>query len=311
MAKVHNVQRGIFRGTGECPHWDDKTQTLHFIEIPVSSPHGRVFQWKPTSPASELKEFEFKNKCISFVCPTKQTKYLLGANQEIIEFDWKTKTHKVVHQVDQGKVTRLNDAKCVPGGHLVCGTMPVRKSTSDPWEEGIGSMYGVDTSNTLKVLDTGFTISNGVTWTNDTKTIFFTDSLPRKVYAYDYDSAAFSISNKRTAIDFGKYPVADMGAPDGCCVDTKGRMWIACFNAGKVVCVDITTEQILKEIVFPTKVVTSLCFGGANLDELYVTSSKFGLTEEQLATTEREAGSLFKVTGLDDAKGEPMIEYGA
>jgi len=312
MAKVHNILPNICHGTGEGPHWDEKTQTLYFVDIPDLAfyPHGAIFKWKPSTPASQVEKFEFENKYVTFISPTKQGKFLVGVNQDIVEFDWSTKTHTTLHTVDDSKKTRMNDAKISPEGRLFCGTMSLEKSPGICFEEGSGTLYGLDTDHKLKVLDSNFTICNGLAWTKDRKTFYFTDSTPRKIYAYDYDVANFTISNRRVAIDFALWPLEDTGLPDGCTLDSDENLWVACYYAGKVICFDPRTGKRLTEVLIPAKGTTSVCFGGANMDELFVTSSRAGRTKEQMEGDEREAGSLFKVTGLN-VKGDHMWEFGA
>jgi len=230
-------------------------------------------------------------------------------DRDVVEFDWSTKTYTTLHTVYENKQTRMNDAKISPEGRLLCGTMSLERTPGICFEEGIGSLYGLDTDHKLKELDSGFTISNGLAWTKDHKTLFFTDSTPRKIYAYDYDAASFTISNRRVAIDFAQWPLEDTGLPDGCCIDTNENLWVACYYAGKVICFDTQTGKRLTEVLIPAKGTTSVCFGGANMDELFVTSSRAGRTKEQMEGSEREAGSLFKVTGLN-VKGYHMFEFG-
>jgi len=54
----------------------------------------------------------------------------------------------------------------------------------------------------------------------------------------------------------------------------------------------------LQTVTFPVKKITSCCFGGPNYSELYVTSARFGLSEEEVHSHQPLAGSVFKVTGL-------------
>jgi len=63
------------------------------------------------------------------------------------------------------------------------------------------------------------------------------------------------------------------------------------------ICIVLAGAQ-LQTVTFPVKKITSCCFGGPNYSELYVTSARFGLTEEQVHSQQPLAGSVFKVTGL-------------
>lgn len=96
--------------------------------------------------------------------------------------------------------------------------------------------------------------------------------------------------------------VEDYGYPDGMTIDAEDKLWVACFFAGKVARYDPNTGQRLQCIDIPfVPRVTSCCFGGKGLDELYVTTSAYG-TDKAISSEEFEkyplSGSLFRVIGL-------------
>ncbi|XP_071085154.1 regucalcin-like isoform X2 [Haliotis cracherodii] len=105
------------------------------------------------------------------------------------------------------------------------------------------------------------------------------------------------IGNKRTVADFSSTEIPDLGYPDGMTVDTEGKLWVACFDAGKVVRLDPETGKVIRTVKFPCEKITSCCFGGDDFTDLYVTSSKHTMTAAELEATPL-AGSVFKVTGL-------------
>ncbi|KAJ8305532.1 hypothetical protein KUTeg_016077 [Tegillarca granosa] len=94
---------------------------------------------------------------------------------------------------------------------------------------------------------------------------------------------------------------------NGMAIDTEGMIWVACFGAGKVVRFNPNTGEELRTINIPGMRTTSCCFGGKNLDELYVTCAKYHASEEELSKYPL-SGSLFKVTGLG-VKGFPAFVY--
>lgn len=63
----------------------------------------------------------------------------------------------------------------------------------------------------------------------------------------------------------------------------------------------------LQTINIPAKEITSCCWGGKNLDEMYITSARNMMTEEDKIETPL-AGSVFKVSGLG-YKGLPAYVY--
>jgi len=75
-------------------------------------------------------------------------------------------------------------------------------------------------------------------------------------------------------------------------IDSNGFLYVACFNGGKVVKVNVATKKIEQEITIPNaKQVTSVAFGGPNLDELFVVTAR-------IDNSPAPAGGLFKITGL-------------
>ena len=130
--------------------------------------------------------------------------------------------------------------------------------------------------------------------------MYYNDSLPTKVYKFDYNEEAGTISNQQVLIDYG----ADTSLchPDGLCTDTEGRLWIASFGGPTGVnCWDPKTGRHLRNLPMPGVInVTSCCFGGPNYEWLLVTSANVF----QDPTEYPNAGSIFVVKGLG-ARGSP------
>jgi sugar lactone lactonase YvrE len=135
---------------------------------------------------------------------------------------------------------------------------------------------------------TGLTISNGLVWTEDGKTMYFIDTAAQAVWGFDFNSRTGEITRKRTVVAI---PESE-GFPDGMSIDSRGMLWIALFGGGKVSCYDPGTGQKLAEVQVPASRVTSCAFGGELLDQLYITTARMGLDEAALAR-EPLAGGLF------------------
>ena len=138
-------------------------------------------------------------------------------------------------------------------------------------------------------MDSGFTVANGLGWSPDNRLMYFTDSFRRTVYVYDFDLRAGTIANRRPFITL---PASD-GTPDGLTVDEEGCLWVAVWDAWRVSRYTPDGEELLR-IKMPVPRPTSCCFGGANLDTLYITSASVRLNEEALASAPL-SGSLFAV----------------
>ena len=58
---------------------------------------------------------------IGFVIPKQSGGFVMGLDKTVSEFNWGSNEYKVLAEVEQGKETRFNDAKCDSSGRLLCG----------------------------------------------------------------------------------------------------------------------------------------------------------------------------------------------
>lgn len=144
-------------------------------------------------------------------------------------------------------------------------------------------------------------ISNGIGWSNNNQTMYYNDSLPGKVYKFDFDLDAGIISNQEILIDYAQDQ--SLGLPDGLCTDVEGRLWIASYFGCDIGinCWDPSTRAHVKSIPMPgVRNVTSCCFGGPNYEWLFITSSSL----YQDLSEYPNAGNVFVVKGLG-TRGRP------
>jgi sugar lactone lactonase YvrE len=158
---------------------------------------------------------------------------------------------------------RMNEGDCDPDGRFYCGTMAY---DSRP---GAGSVYRLDHDGTVTTVLTGVTISNGLAWSPDSRTMYFTDSfLGSHVWAYDFDPDTAEIANRRVFAD-----LSDIDAiVDGATVDAEGCYWLTVPFKGKVRRYD-PDGSLMTTIELPVDLPTCCEFGGKDLDILYVTSA--------------------------------------
>ena len=177
---------------------------------------------------------------------------------------------------------RMNDGKCDPTGRLWAGSMAFDAKA------GAGSLYRLDPDGTTREVLRDVTVSNGLAWTPDGTTMFYIDTPTQRVDAFDMDPATGAISNRRAAATI---PAA-AGMPDGMTIDDDGGLWVALWQGSAVhrYAPDGRLDMIVE---LPCTQVTSCCFGGAGLDELYITTSSLGLSEADRAA-QPLAGALFR-----------------
>jgi sugar lactone lactonase YvrE len=192
---------------------------------------------------------------------------------------------------------KFNDGKCDRRGRFWSGSM------ANDWVSKIGALYRLDSDGTVKTMDTGMQLSNGMGWSADDRIMYFTDFSQSTIFAYDYDIESGAISNRRPFIII---PDSE-GKPDGMTVDTEGCLWVALWDGWGVARFDIKGRRIAK-ISLPIARPTSCMFGDHDLSTLYVTSATMQLSDEQLAT-QPLAGALFALK--TDTRGVVQPKFGA
>lgn len=191
---------------------------------------------------------------------------------------------------------RFNDGKCDPAGRFWAGTMSY---TFDP---GAGSLYMLDGRGRVHKMLDRVTVSNGICWSHDGKTMYYIDTPTQRVDAFDFDLETGQIADRRTVIEIPH----DDGSPDGMTIDAEGNLWVALWGGYAVVRYDPRTGRRLQQVPVPAGQVTSCAFGGEGLQDLYITSASTGLSAERLAR-EPLAGALFRTRV--DVPGVPAFAY--
>ena len=191
---------------------------------------------------------------------------------------------------------RVNDGSCDRAGRFWAGTQHVTI------REPLGSLYRLDPDHSVRRMFEGITVTNMVRFSPDDRTLYYADTYSDRMYAFDYSLADGTIANRRVFVDTSGHP----GHPDGSAIDADGCLWNAEYGGSRVV--RYTPQgQIDRTIEFPVTQPTSCCFGGSNLDTLYVTSATQRI-EPDLLAKQPLAGGLFAVhVGV---KGLPEPEYG-
>ena len=201
--------------------------------------------------------------------------------------------------------TRFNDGKVDRKGRFIAGTMAYDfdRYEADRGQRSTrsGALYRLDTNGKVTRLDGGISCSNGPCWSPDNRTLYFTDTYDKQMYAYDYDIETGAASNRRVFAS-----ARDMaGTFDGATVDAEGFIWSALVFGGRILryAPDGTLDRI---VPFPVRNLTSVMFGGPDLDTLYVTT--MGRPMWGIPQKERNKGGLFAVTGLG-VKGLPEPRF--
>jgi L-arabinonolactonase len=277
---------------GEGPLWDVEQERLYWID----SFDGRVF--RATANGTEIRCWDVPMKIGSMAMRNDGHGAILSLARGFHLLDFKTGEVELIHDPEPDKLNnRLNDGKVDKRGRFIAGSM-------DTMEEGpYGALYRVDPDLSVHKLDGGIICSNGPCWSPDGTIFYFADSWSGEIWAYDYDQDFGTVSNRRT---FTKLDTSTGGAADGATVDAEGFLWNAQVYDGKIIRYN-PEGKVDRIIDMPVKKVTSVMFGGPNLDVLYVTS----MAKPPLPRFPGDGvlrGSLFAITGLG-VRGVPETRF--
>jgi sugar lactone lactonase YvrE len=190
-----------------------------------------------------------------------------------------------------GDDVRMNEGGCDPDGRFYCGSMAYDQRT------GAGSVYRLDPDGDVTVVLEGVTISNGLDWSPDDSLAYYIDTPTHEVSSFDYDTEQ-GLTGRRTFVDIP----GEQGNPDGLAVDVEGGVWVALFKGSAVH--RYTAAGKLDEVIeVEARQVTACCFGGPNLDRLYITTSRENLEPDD----DPLAGSLF--TATPGVTGLPVRDF--
>jgi sugar lactone lactonase YvrE len=269
---------------GEGPVWDSKTQTLYWIDVLEKKIYAGIELF------TQLDDF------IGCFALCKNGNLILGMRASFVELEPDLSRQTVLAAVSESAANRINDGKCDPAGRFIAGSMDMNETNPT------GSLYSFDGKQVTQLFS-GVTISNGLTWSPDHTIFYYIDTPTHEVKAFDYDLATGRIANPRTAIQVP----ASLGWPDGMTSDTDGNLWIAMWGGAQVTKWDPRAGQLLEQIPVPAFQTSSCVFGGKDMNELYITSARRGMSEESLKKYPL-SGGLFKVE--TKITGMPMFEFG-
>ncbi len=276
----HTIALKIHSRLGEGIWWDDRRACLFWVDIMKKEVHCLK-----DGQDKLLKVFD---DFVGFCAPCEDGRLVVGCGRDLLLFDPDTLETQVLMTVDEDETNnRFNDAKCTPDGRILAGTMNNILNEEDADDANTGRLYLLQSGKAPIQLMDKLTVSNGIAFTADGKTAYHTDTYSQTIFAYDYDSETGLLSNPREAV---KVPV-EKGNPDGFTIAADGTLFVAHWGGSAIRRYDPATGKELAVYEFPAVHVTCCCFGGENLDELYVNTSSIDAPEADYPL----AGSIFMV----------------
>ena len=277
----------IRAGLGESPVWDGGTRALYWID-------GRKPSINHFDPATGDNRAVPTPEPVHAIALTRGQRLLCAFEASLGYFDCASGGVERLATLIEGIEDNLNDGAVDRAGRFWVG------SKARDWVTPVGALFRCDPDGSVHRRDEGFQLSNGMGWSPDNRTMYFIDSAPREIYAYDFDLASGGINNRRTLVRIAE----EHGLPDGMAVDAEGFLWVAQWSGGRLVRYD-PDGAIERVIPMPVQRPTSLAFGGPDLATLFITSGTMRMSEAELAA-EPLAGHLFaletEVRGLPEPR---------
>ncbi len=260
---------------GECPRWDNLTQTLYWVDIKSFELHA----FHPESKTDRFLKLPEEIGCFSlrdkggFIAGMRSGFAYIDSLEGGISYIGDPEAHK--------SDNRFNDGRCDRRGRFWAGTINEAKSAQD------GALYRLDIQKHIKYMAGHVLTSNGLAFSPDDKTLYYSDTPNHVIYAYDFDLVTGDIANKRV---FQKFPVGK-GRPDGAAIDQEGCYWSALYDGASVV--RLSPEgDILQKVAIPAQHCTMPAFGGPDLKTVYVTTARDGTCAADLQKYP-QAGGIF------------------
>ena len=277
---------------GEGPVWDVEEGRLYWVDG-TGRRVGKPAIWRMDPKTGKVENWKLE-KDIGALALRKNGGAVMALADGFYFFDFDTGKEELIIEIEADQPrSRLNDGKCDRRGRFFAGGM------DDKEELGICGMWRLDPDLSVTRVEEGIICTNGPCWSPDNKTFYLADTFQGEFWAYDYDIETGTLSNKRVFATTHDDP----GVADGSTVDEEGCMWNAQVIGGELVRY-APDGSVDRRIGMPVKNITSVNFGGDNLDVLYVTSMarvKHPAVHDMFASEVRPqflAGGLFAVTGL-------------
>jgi L-arabinonolactonase len=275
---------------GEGPLWDVNEQRLYWIDS-----HGKTVQ-RCDAHGRDLRRWSVPEH-IGSMCLRERRGAIVSLRNGLHFLDFGSGDVTPIADPEKHlRRTRLNDGKVDRQGRFLVAAMDYEE------REPLAGLYRLDTDLSLTQLESGIVVGNGPCWSLDGKTFYFADTGARRVWVYDYDTATGNLLSRRLFADFDGHL---RGYPDGATVDAEGFVWSAEVYGGRLVrfARDGTIDRL---VGMPADSITSVMFGGADLEILFVTSMARPFRGRR--RLEREAGGLFAVYGLG-VRGVPETRF--
>lgn len=255
---------------GESPFWHPHEGALWWVDIPGR----RLNRWEPGRSRHDHWSFEAEPGCAA---PAQGGRVLLAMRDGLWCFDPRHgQRQRVCKPPYDPAQQRFNDGKADPQGRLWAGTI-------DEQRQPRAALYRFHDGELERMAD-GITTSNGLAWSPDGHTMYWSDTRAHEVRALDFDPDLGTLSRQRVFARFAprQEGVRYGGRPDGAAVDSDGAYWVAMYEGCRLLRLS-PQGQLLQEVALPVHCPTMPCFGGPDLRTLYLTTARDHRPADELA----------------------------
>ena len=240
---------------GEGPIWDGQRQRLLWTDIES----GLVYQLDADGNKSVIS----RDLIVGHIGLNSDGRLIFAGGSGVCLWRGQDDYETVVTECD-GEALNFNDGIVGPSGRLYAGTV---YWGADGMEK-LGKLYLIEGDGSIRVVVDDVELSNGLGFSPDNRTLYYTDTTVRKIYAFDVDAGSGELSNKRVFVTVPD----DEGIPDGMTVDAEGFVWSAQWYGSQVVRYD-PDGAVERRIPMPAQQVSCCSFGGPDLTDLYISSA--------------------------------------
>lgn len=262
---------------GECPLWDDRTQSVHCTDIPS----GRFWSWE--FGTAQFCSFALRENLASIALTDTPGVFIGAFDKGFARFDPVHDSFEPLADIEAGHShLAMNDGRVDRAGAFWASTKDIGKPNA---RAPGGKLWRLDGPGRATPFLGGLAVPNGIAFTGDGRSMFVADSEKGVIWKFALDARDGPIG----CAPFAQTPSGVK--PDGACVDAEDRYWSAHWGAGAVVCYN-PGGTVAARLDLPVSQPTCVAFGGPDLDHLIVTSARDGLSPDALKR-EPLAGSLF------------------
>ena len=259
----------------EAPTWDAQSGRLWWADL-----EGRRLHCLDFAPVTgdepstgRHRHFDFNQKVCS-IGLTRSGRLLLALADGVYFFTPATGALELLVRPEPDRPEHsLNDGKVGPDGAFWVGSIE-----ETPERAPVGSLYRISADGRCRRISTGYRVSNGLAWSADGRAMFHADSRGPTIDRWDFDPASGMVGSRTTIRTLND----KLGRPDGGACDMAGGYWSAGVSAGCLNRFDFE-GNLVQRIDLPEPRPTMPCFGGPDMQTLFVTCARHGLDAAALA----------------------------